>query len=363
MEVSIFGPGYGECVVLHLCNNNWFIVDSCISPVTHEPVALDYLNELNIEPTAVRQVIATHWHDDHIRGLGQILRTCSNAEFVCSGALKTRHFHQLCLIYKDRTLQAGSGIDEFSDIFLSLRERTVDLSGPKLAFENKVLWKSQDSQGYIWSLSPSDASIVASEIDFEHFIPPSGLKTKKRLLPAGPNHTAVVLLVVVNDFSILLGSDLEEIGDEKMGWTVIAKSTYRPQDKASFFKIPHHGSKNGHHSGVWEQMLNEDPVAALTPFESGSTRLPTKSDTERICSLTDNAYITAPVGHIQKVKRDWTVEKTIRTTVRTIKKINTSFGQIRLRTKAGGTTKVELFGDALPLESIYPKATGTVVKS
>jgi len=29
IEVSIFGPGYGECIVIHIGNNEWVVID-CI---------------------------------------------------------------------------------------------------------------------------------------------------------------------------------------------------------------------------------------------------------------------------------------------------------------------------------------------
>lgn len=29
MEITLFGPGYGESVVVHLGDQHWFIVDSC----------------------------------------------------------------------------------------------------------------------------------------------------------------------------------------------------------------------------------------------------------------------------------------------------------------------------------------------
>ena len=89
IEVSLFGPGYGESIVLHLGENLWLIVDSCLDPLTGDPAPLTYLHHLHIDlATAVRWVVATHWHDDHIRGLGRIMHVCKAAEFVCSAALK-----------------------------------------------------------------------------------------------------------------------------------------------------------------------------------------------------------------------------------------------------------------------------------
>lgn len=50
IEVSLFGPGYGECVLLHVGFNNWFIVDSCVDPLTKDPIPLAYLDAINVNP-------------------------------------------------------------------------------------------------------------------------------------------------------------------------------------------------------------------------------------------------------------------------------------------------------------------------
>lgn len=66
IEVSIFGPGKGESVLVHLGQNQWIIVDSCIAPRTREIPALEYLDQIGVDAsTQVRLIVATHAHDDH----------------------------------------------------------------------------------------------------------------------------------------------------------------------------------------------------------------------------------------------------------------------------------------------------------
>lgn len=68
VEVSLFGPGLGECVVVHLGKSEWMIVDSCVRVGEKEPVALEYLEKLGVDiATSVTMVVASHWHDDHVR--------------------------------------------------------------------------------------------------------------------------------------------------------------------------------------------------------------------------------------------------------------------------------------------------------
>lgn len=40
LEVSVFGPGIGECVVVHAGAGEWMIVDSCVDRSSGLPVAL-----------------------------------------------------------------------------------------------------------------------------------------------------------------------------------------------------------------------------------------------------------------------------------------------------------------------------------
>src|SRR4051812_39012644 len=94
-EISLFGPGKGESVVLHLGAGVWAIVDSCRNFETGDASALDYLKTIGVSPEAVTLVLATHWHDDHIRGLSDVLRACINAQFVFSEMLKQDQFQEL----------------------------------------------------------------------------------------------------------------------------------------------------------------------------------------------------------------------------------------------------------------------------
>ena len=77
IEISLFGPGCGESLVLHLGHGDWMIVDSCIDNVSAGPASLRYLRDLGIDPARqVKWILTTHWHDDHIRGLSATLRLC-----------------------------------------------------------------------------------------------------------------------------------------------------------------------------------------------------------------------------------------------------------------------------------------------
>src|SRR5262245_46838327 len=94
-EISVFGPGYGECILVHTGNGRWIIVDSCVESKTEFCVPLTYLQQLGIDPAAaVDLVVASHWHDDHVRGLSDVVKRCTQATFVSANVLTGREFYQ-----------------------------------------------------------------------------------------------------------------------------------------------------------------------------------------------------------------------------------------------------------------------------
>ncbi|MFC1926027.1 MBL fold metallo-hydrolase, partial [Chloroflexota bacterium] len=108
LEISIFGSGYGESILLHIGNNQWIIIDSCLDNRTGRPAALVYLNNIGLDVTnAVKVIVATHWHDDHIKGISAICRECRNAKFVIPGAFKSTDLINLVDFFREKPLASG----------------------------------------------------------------------------------------------------------------------------------------------------------------------------------------------------------------------------------------------------------------
>ncbi len=359
-EISVFGPGYGECIIIHLCHGDWAIIDSCVDSETKKPVSLNYLRSLEVDPSInVKLVVATHWHSDHIRGLSQVFQECSSADFVCSAALNHDEFRSLVSLYNKSAKIESSGIEDFNRILNDLENRE---KVAKLANANKRLWyrhkeeSSKQLYGEIISLAPSDASIIIGQSRIAKLIP-NEFDSKKRIMSLEPNDTSVVLFIKIGALSILLGADLEEVNDPRRGWTAILESDERPNEKSSMFKIPHHGSENGHHPNVWTDMLIENPFAVTTPFNGGKKPLPTNQDAKRICSYTPNAFLTTPVpSHKKPSWRPSAVRRTIAETVRWIKSVDTIQGHIRMRREASDNDNknwnCELFNKAIPMSEV-----------
>jgi hypothetical protein len=327
IELSVFGPGYGEC---------WVVVDSCIDNVTGAPAPLSYLKDIGVDCAQdVKLVVATHWHDDHVRGLSSIVRECKNARFCSSSALTTDEFATLAQLYADRPLtKSTSGLSEMYSIIRHLRQQSTVY--PKKAGPDRLIYKKDAGISAhrlgceIWTLSPSDAQIEQFLSDVSALMPNAGA-AKKRAISRSPNHMSVVTWISFGDIAILLGGDLEESSNRELGWAPIVRSTCRPPGRALFFKIPHHGSANAHSDDVWNEMISANGYAVLTPYARGRKSLPTNSDILRIRQRTNAAYITnpnsAPIGQ----RRSREVQKMINATVRSIKAAEPVTGTVRFR--------------------------------
>ncbi len=323
LEISIFGPGVGESIVIHLGYAQWMIIDSCVHRSDNQPAAIKYLESIGVDlSTAVKLVLVSHWHDDHIKGLANIVKKCESARICYSAALLRQEFLSLVSTFSGRSSLVDrytAGTREMADIIRLLEKRvqennhyTTTAMVPVLA--DKILF-DQDIRNIkctVRTLSPADKSFHKALDAFASMIPDEG--DERITLPSQKiqNHNAIVVWISFNDVSLLLGSDLEETGDLQSGWSAVLNSPVRPSGKANIFKIPHHGSPNGHYEKVWDDMIiKNDSVCLLTSFTKGRTPRPQSGDIKRIKQYTSQLFLTSPIRN-KPPRRAPAVERTLR---------------------------------------------------
>jgi beta-lactamase superfamily II metal-dependent hydrolase len=341
LEVSAFGPGFGEAIVLNLGTDEWLTVDSCIDVETKESIPLRYLGELGVDiATQVSLVAATHWHSDHVRGIADLFESAKSAAFACSVALRSSEFTTLVAAEESDSSLRSPGLRELSRVFATLRNRD---QVPVWAIADRPLLRN-----VVHALSPSDSSVTRAILSFGQMAPQLGTP-KQRVQSLGGNDGSVATWVNASDNRILLGGDLEEHGRPSEGWSAVLGSKTKPEGVAQIFKVSHHGSKNAHLDGVWREMLGGDSHAVVAPWSLGSGALPTNQDISRICALTSKGHLTAPPQRPGRVRHDSRVERLMKDAVKFIRSADRRAGQVRLRKRADPEADwvVEYFDGAL----------------
>lgn len=307
VEVLVVGPRYGEAICVHLGDNRWVTVDSCLHGRGEKPAALHYLESIGVRSDAIELICVTHWHDDHVRGLSSLVRASPNATVVIPEALGQREFMLLAARYGEGRL--SSGVRELRNIYVMDPPPQLKLAGA-----DKRLMKGATSAGdfEVWALSPSSAEVIQAIQSLGKLVPREG-DPMGNVKAQTPNHLAMVILINVGNYSVLLGADLEQVTSAAHGWNgVLTTTVAQAGASCSLFKVPHHGSVTGYNAAVWQQLVSQDAVAVLTPFHRGRCRVPSPAEAQVVAGHTSNAFITAKNPLIRpKVKKPAIVEKEI----------------------------------------------------
>jgi hypothetical protein len=309
VEVSVFGSGYGESCLVHLGFGSWILIDSLKDPEdsAHIP-PIDYLHSLGLDPqSCLKLLVVSHWDEDHVLGISQILQRYPDIPFACSSIFSGREFLKLQGLAA-RDDEEGTSGNEFRQSFEILLSRA-----PGRPPAMNVVWCSGDKPVLtlheplpvqVTALSPSDASISLSVEAM------TGMTRDDRTISfRKENACSVVLSISVANRRILLGGDLERTGDPRTGWLGIANSEHREAARSSLFKVPHHGSDDAWEDRIWDEMLEDGVVAVLTPWSLGRNYLPKDADRSKICENTDNAHIASPGSSARPARRDPTVQR------------------------------------------------------
>jgi hypothetical protein len=363
IEICIFGPNYGECIVAHIGNDNWIVVDSCIYGERREPIALAYLRGLGVPITALKAVIVTHWHDDHCRGIRQILAAAPTARVWIALALTQHEFLRFALRHaKNSTTVAGNKLSEFMNIITEMRRRNeAGLVTFGFASARTSMYQlSEQLSGHVLvcellALSPSPGDVL-NFLDRISKNTPRVRQTKKTVPSPKPNDVSIVSMIRIGPGSVLLGADIENSGTPTAGWEAVIKNNdeavFGP--KASLYKVAHHGSERSHNPDVWQELLTKTPAAVLTPWRVADGRLPTPEGVRIILDQTRMAFATAtdartpqkrkgrPPGVGQFLRENRAIK---------LRSLEAPFGAVRFRTTdiGSGRWQQELFGAACPL--------------
>ena len=338
MEISVFSRGIGECIIVRSPDEQWMIIDSLVG-ANKEPVALTYLRDIGVSLDKVSLILATHWHDDHIRGLSKIIRKCPAAQVAYSTVLCRDEFKSTVSKIRPVTnITLTSGVAELQEIGKIIAQ---DPHRRILASARTILFEQNGVR--VEALSPSHEDVHQFLQEIEKWGGESDVQ--RVIVKPRRNDTSVAVVVHMSDDLLLLGADLEVRG-ALSGWQAVHESAWGQRGKGIFFKIAHHGSITGHYEPIWDEMLIGTPWAAITPYNRGRKKLPDSEDVQRIVERTENCYSAGRVDVVRSRRQHNTVQKTLNEAGIGLWRVDESLGQARFRKNVGTNWNVELFGEA-----------------
>ncbi len=299
IEVTVFGPGYGECIVIHIGSGKWAIVDSCLDDA-HEPASISYLATLGVSvEDAVVSVSASHWHDDHVKGLAKTVAACSGARLSLGAALQRTEFVAFLQAHEDQPVQR---LDRGGTELLNCLRLVAEQGRPIKPMNEDTIVFDFDSQQLAHGARVEMRALSPSGTQFADFLrrissfPANSIgQAKGRIAEPSRNDLSVAMLLTIGKHAVLLGADLEELGDPQKGWKAVVEARRGRQPLAEYFKVPHHGSSNAHNTDVWSDLLSGSVSSILTPWTKGGRRLPSQVDLNRISGLSKKSYLTSTI--------------------------------------------------------------------
>lgn len=370
IEITTIGAGAsaGESVVVHLTDNRWMIIDSCV--LDGEVLPLYYLRKREVDPLKVVYIVCTHWHKDHIQGLSTLLSECKNARLALPSVFNQDSVFKA--VFTEEKSKYSPIAKELGACLDILDSRTDDvLRRPKyLNADKEVCSYTINGIGVVVnSLSPSD---VMKE-KYDKMLVNSTLQQMADN-DMDTNMCSVVLNIFVEDerLNILLGADLEcNRSDEKaigcsgcckansaIGWCniIIDSEKYKRHHIYHYLKSSHHSSMNGYCPSLMDNKIKKDEtIITTTLFENNANvRLPQDDMLSQYLSKCENYYITSDRPKPKKIKDGKSdIENQRHKTVESIKVETPRCGIIttRYNVSNGKMISHELLGSARLVDS------------
>jgi len=188
VEVNVFGPGVGGCIVVHLGAGKWIVVDSCQGRGSKIPAALQYLEAIGVDAaTDITHVVATHWHDDHVKGIAAVYTAATSAHFYAASSVRPDEFLAVTRAGPMGS-RFSSGVQELSLVAKIADERGVPVRAVSAA--QRIHHDPTMPVSEVWALSPSFQDLSISRSHIAAMLPV--LQQGSRRLPSlPPNDTSV----------------------------------------------------------------------------------------------------------------------------------------------------------------------------
>lgn len=309
--VVIGGPSQGESILLHYGDGRWLIVDSCTSDKQNLPLL--FLEKIEADLDKVGFIICSHWHDDHMAGMDNLLKMCKSSYFmipcVTNKSILPRYFEYR--IYKSDKENEKEAWQVFKQCLEIIKGRThVDnpnLREPQFVKVESSILDYHTTQGIdvtVKALSPSNDMMIRFGEMLADGDARGGVFDDNGI---DQNMCSISLDVSFSGRHLFLGADLEcnrnddedeetciDHCEEKFGigmCNAVSNRFFQATSPYCYTKLIHHSSKNGYCPKYWNQHVTEDNLAISTIFSSQS--LPRKNMVAKYLAKSSRYYITS----------------------------------------------------------------------
>lgn len=310
-------------------------VDSFNESETGTPVALRYLDELGVAPSAIELCCVTHWDQDHINGITNLVRAATDAKAVLSLALRRPDFVRLALEHQKRTYASplGSGTREFVKLLELLKN---DGRALQVAMQDTVLRNADGT--IVTALAPSSDTALAA-LGAASVAALEAAQTGDSVVEPTPNDASLVLRIAATGTDILLGGDLE-----RDGWEAVIGCVALQGVAAQHLKVPHHGSEDADEPRLWNEKLIDNVEYAVSRFNNGEHSLPRDTDRKRLRARSTAGVVIGPAPTRQRLHG--VVGRRVRAATKDgVWRVTGAVGHARWRAPTSGSSSAaEIFG-------------------
>jgi hypothetical protein len=292
LEVSVFGPLRGECVVLHIPGAGWYVVDSFTvrRGASIVPVATHYLRDL-LGVDRLAGVLLTHWHEDHTEGARELLESFTGGVGLVGlpRAFSTPELATFVGAY----IRQESGFRPVRDLLQVMDFLDGNGAVQRLLLGEGVQLAPRGAACSLEALSPSveDERRLLSAI--AAILPSATTKNTTRL---NVNAGCAVLRIEYGELRIILASDLDAGDHNQVGWRHIVAQNHGAL-RAHVATIGHHGSPTAYHEEAWREIGDPaNTVAISTLFPAKSKPLPREQVLEKVRKHTRCVLLTGHPG-------------------------------------------------------------------
>lgn len=250
----VFGPGYGESIVVAVPGGHWMVVDS-LQRDGEQGAFVPALRLLENHDAELSLAALTHPHRDHAGGFARLLdRRRLDTPVGCV----------------DAYLSDEPGWRPSSDASRVKRQGAVDRALNRIDH----IWKREP--GSRWPLLAGSTRVLGdAQVEVIH---PAKLPRNR---PRDPNRLSTPMRISWHGCELLLGADLP-----RSGWNAVAREFAEAGRlaEASLLKASHHGSTGAQHRVVTGDPPPGERPCVVTPFNSRA-KLPDYSDGQGIDRL------------------------------------------------------------------------------